>query len=93
MFLFCIPKKSDIFAGVCDAEIISYIIYVCEVDAKNYRGFLYSTMNMVGFFENSISSGRKKYFSRLRLINTFLLLNSDYLLERERERERERDSQ
>jgi hypothetical protein len=35
----------------------------------------------------------KKYFSLFGLINAQVLVNSDYLLERERERERERETQ
>ena len=35
---------------------------------------------------------KEKYFQHLRLINTFLLVNCNKLLERERERERERES-
>jgi hypothetical protein len=38
-------------------------------------------------------SVKVKYLSCFDLINTPVLVNSDYLLERERERERERDAQ
>ena len=40
-----------------------------------------------------MNSFEQKYPSRFGLINTFVLVNSDILLERERERERERDEQ
>jgi hypothetical protein len=37
-----------------------------------------------------VISVERKYLSRFELINTFVLVYSEYLLERERERERER---
>jgi hypothetical protein len=40
-----------------------------------------------------ISIKEKKYAFSFKLINTFVLVNSEFLLERERERERERETQ